>query len=473
MENREIELRIADLFAMLLKRAKPILAIMLATLLLAGGYGMYKSLNAEKENMVTDEQIETAEEEVRTAEKNLKKLTEVEIPDQERTVRRAENWIKKRQEYLDNSLYYAMDPFQHGVSRLTFYVETDFKVEPDVAGLVTDPQTSIVLAYTKMFLDTDIIEHVKSIMNTKSANKYIEELITISNISDRFVEIRVYNNDAAVAEKVVSYLYQTMVERLKVTVGEHSANVIGHFTGYEVDWEMNDAHTKNEEDLIAAQRALESAEETLKTKLDSISEREEAVETAKTELDKLKAKHESTQVNFKNVSKSTVKYGGIGLIAGLVLGCGIALLNGVFGGKIQNQSEVKSRYSFPLLGVLPRTKKVWFDRSIRKLEGEPVGDFAATAQATAQSLLSRIGDRSVCLVSTEGSALTEKLAAYTDGRVAACGNILKDADAVKALSDFDGIVFVEERGRSRVDLIDGEVQRAKALGKEIIGIVLA
>ena len=34
-------------------------------------------------------------------------------------------------------------------------------------------------------------------------------------------------------------------------------------------------------------------------------------------------------------------------------------------------------------------------------------------------------------------------------------------------------MLVEQRGKSRVDLIDAEVLRAKALGKEILGIVLA
>ena len=47
------------------------------------------------------------------------------------------------------------------------------------------------------------------------------------------------------------------------------------------------------------------------------------------------------------------------------------------------------------------------------------------------------------------------------------------AESVKELNDFEGIVLVEQRGKSRVDLVDAEVLRAKALGKDILGIVLA
>ena len=173
------------------------------------------------------------------------------------------------------------------------------------------------------------------------------------------------------------------------------------------------------------------------------------------------------------MAKRAIKYGILGGLIGIALGCFFALIKGLFGGIIQNQNEVMNRYTFPLIGVLPRTKKVWFDKTIRKLEGEPTGNFEATAQATAQSLLSRIGDRSVCIVSTGSSAIAQKLAAYTGEKVPVIGNIIDNAEAVKKLADYTGIVLVEERGKSRVDLVDAQVLRAKALNKEIIGIVLA
>ena len=106
-----------------------------------------------------------------------------------------------------------MNPFERGVSRLTFYVETDFTVDPDVASLVEDPRTSIVLAYTQIYpFDSEILENVKKILGTNAEKQYIEELISVTNISNRFVQIRVINDDAQLAEKVVNYLYQTMLK---------------------------------------------------------------------------------------------------------------------------------------------------------------------------------------------------------------------------------------------------------------------
>ena len=425
--------------------------------------------------------VTNAEKAIANAEKALDRRNTIEIPDAERKLERAQLLVQRRQTYLDNSIYYAINPFERGVSRLTFYVETDFTVDPGVAGLVEDPRTSIVLAYTQVYpFDSEILDNVRAILGTNAEKQYIEELISVSNISNRFVQIRVIHDNAELAEKVVNYLYETMLNRLKGSVAEHSANVISTFTGYEVDWVMNDSHTSNEDSLLTAERAVTSAEESLQNLKEGVADKEQAIEDAKDKLQERQAEledkrqsFENSQVSVKNVIKKAIQNGAIGLALGLVAGCIVALAAGLLSGRIQNQNEVMDRYPFPLIGVLPRVKKVWFDKAIRKLEGEPVGDFDATAQATVQSLLSRIGDRSVCLVSSESTAIAEKLAARTEDRVKVCGSIIHDAEAVRELAGFDGLVLVEERGRSRVDLIDAEVLRAKALGKEIVGIVLA
>lgn len=486
MNKKEIELRLSDLVAMLLKAAKLILCMMLILAILGGAYGAYRVVKAKP--TVTAEDVKKAEDAVTAAqkgvtkaEKSLIRRNETEIPDAERRIERSRLLVQRRQEYIDNSIYYGMNPFERGISRLTFYVETDFSVDPNVAGLVEDPRDSIVQAYAQLCpFDSEILDNVASIMNVRADRQYIEELISVTPISGRFVQIVALNDNAEIAKKVVDYLYQTMQNRLKGAVAEHSANVISTFTGYEVDWAMNDSHTASEDSLLTAERAVVDAEDSLLDLQTGVADKEQAITDAKDKLEDAQKKlkdtrnaFESSQLTAKNLLKQGGKWGAIGLVVGLVAGCGIALLRGLFNGRIQNQSEVQNRYAFPLIGVLPRTKKVWFDKAIRRLEGEPVGNFDATAQATVQSLLARAGERSVCLVSTEDRAASEKLASFTDGKVKVLGSIIDDAQSVRELADFDGIVLVERRGKSRIDLVDAEVLRAKALDKDILGIVLA
>ena len=486
MISSEIKLRVPDLVAMVLKAAKAILCFLLILGLLGGAYGVYSAFKnvpkvTEEEVRQAEHAVEDAQVDVTSAERNLTYRTQVELPDAERKLERMQQLVEYRQEYLDNSLYYAINPFKRGVCRLTFYVKTDFTVNPDVAGLVKDPQADIVAAYTSIYpFDSEILDHVCTIMKIDVERRFIGELVSVWSISDSMVCIQVQYDDLEVAKQVSQYLYETMTDRIKGTVAEHTANVISLFTGYEVDWGMNDSHTAHEDELLAAEQAVIHAKQSLEdlrtgvTELESaVADAKDALSAAEKKLSETRQAFEDSRVNAKNVLKKAIKNSVIGAVFGLVLGCGIALFRGLFSGRIESQSEVWNRYAFPVIGVLPRTQKTWFDRTIRRLEGEPEGNFEATAQATAQSLLSRIGGRSVCLVSTDSLDMAKKLAACTEDRVKVLGSIIDDAASVKKLADFDGIVLVEQRGKSRLSLVDAEVLRAKALEKEILGIVLA
>ena len=486
MDKKEIELRLADVLAIVLKAVKPVICIALAAALLLGAFGAYRALNAEKNATVTQNDLDFAAEDVERAaaavtkaQRDLTKRLNIEIPDAETKVKRAEQLVERRRSYIDNSLYYALDPFNYGVSRLTFYIETDENISGNPWNPVS-PQSSIATAYTNIYsVDNEILNNVREIMNTDADIRYIRELVSVSNVSDQFVQITVYHTDAQVAQNVVDYLYDSLMERLNGSVGNFSANIIGRFTGYEVDWTMNENHALSEDNLVSAERALSDAEDNVTALNDGVSDLEKAIVDAETALSdaesalaKLQKKYDESKLNTANVLKRTLRYAVIGLVAGLIGGCLLAAAIGVFGRKLQNRSAVLSRYSFPIVGILPRPKKLLFGNLIRRLEGDPELSFEDAARATAQSLLGVSQGRRTCLVSTEGAAVIDELVPYIGKSVGVCGNILKDAEAVKALDDYDSVVLVERRGSSNLDAIENEVTRAKVLGKDILGCVL-
>lgn len=488
IRDAETEISIADLLAAMLKAFKLILCITIILTLLGGCWGAYKTYDDAKHPAVKQEDVDAAETALRDAErkvvdaeKAVKKLSEVEIPDAEKKVERAKLLLQRRQEYIDKSLYYAMNPFHRGVSRVTLYVDTDTPVDPKSPWLSVNPQASIVTAYTKIYpFDSEIIENIQRIMGTDAEPQYINELVSVSNISNQFVEIRVFFDDADVAKQVTDYLLETMQTRLADTVDDYSANIVGYFVGYEVDWGMSDSHNTNDDNLLSTERALTAAEEELQTKQTRTKEdREQAIEDAKNavtdaenKLRDVKEQLANTSAEPKTLVKKIAKYAGICFVAGTFLGCVLVFMCSVMGGRIQNANTVVSRYTFPLIGVLPGRKKRWFEKTIRKLEGEPETDFDTAGKATAQSLFSVVGDRRAALVSSEGSSVIDVVLPFLDRRVPACGDILKDAEAVKAAAEYDGLVLVEEREKSRLDQIDNEVRRIESMGKKIEGIIL-
>ena len=484
MDNKDNEVRISDLLAMMLKASKTILCLVLILGFLGGVYGAYSV--AKTQPKVTQEDVEAAEKKVTAAESNLAKMqsalsfrNEVKIPGAIQKVERAERMVLQLQEYMENSIYYGMDPFHRGVARLRFAVDTDYVVAPELAVKASDPRIGIVKAYAGMCpFDAETMDQVRSIMGSEAPMQYLEELISVQSNNDYIVEINVYYDDPQVAEKVVNHLFQAMTTRGNEILPKHETIALATYVGYEIDPSMSKSHASYEDSLIKAEKALLDATASFQTIQNDTSE-EQAVADASAALDSAQRALQNAKINYaknrpslRNMAKRAIKYGILGGLAGIVLGCCYALITRLYGGIIQNQNEIKNRYAFPLIGVLPRTKKIWFDKTIRKLEGEPTGNFEATAQATAQSLMSQIGERSVCIVSTGSSAIAQKLASYTDEKVPVIGNIINNAEAVKKLADYDGIVLVEERGKSRVDLVDAQVLRAKTLNKDILGIVL-
>ena len=480
MNNREIEIRIADLFAAVLKAVKPILCFALIMALLGAGYGLRKANSYERTETGELEDVEKAQKLVETtelqlslAERALERYNEVEYPNAEKKYEHAQMMVEQRQNYIDESIYQSLDPFNCGVSTLTFYIETEdiqIEADPNSPWLALDPRATIAMACTQVISHDDgILEKVQEIMGIHTEIRFVKELVSVSKVSDQFVEIRAYNQDANVAEKVVDYLYQTIIERLDGKVDPFTANVISRFTGYDVIWSMNDRQISNEDKLLSAERALTDAETRRQTLLDRSQEKEDAVTEAK---DALKAAQSDLRnIRFKTQYPALI-YALAFLALGLVIGCFAAAFFAIVSSRLQNQSVVLSRYSFPILGVLPHGKKRWFAAKIRALEGDPETGRESAACVAAQNVMDVASGKKACLISTLGSGAAEEFAPYLNGKLAVCGDILRDPAAVKALADFDSVVLVEERGSSRLDQIDGEVQQLKTLGKEILGIVL-
>ena len=488
IRDAETSISIAEIFACFLKSCRQILCIALIFAVLGGAFGVYRAHDAAKHPEVKQSDIDAAEtalkdakKTLKDAEKSLKDLPEIDIPDAEKKVERAKLLVKRRQEYLDNSLYYAMNPFHRGVSRVTLYVETDTPVNPSSPWLAVNPQSSIVIAYTRIYpFDSEIMDNIRRLMGTDAEPQYINELVSVSNISNQFVEIRVFYDDVDIAKQVTDYLLETLQERLAETVGDYSANVVGYFVGYEVDWGMSDSHNTNDDNLLSAERALSSAEDALETlKTDTKASREQSVENAKSAVKDAEEKLQDLQEQLANTTagtnfllKKAAIFACIGMLCGAFLGCMAALAAATLSGKIQNLGTVVSRYAFPVIGVMPSRKKRWFQKTIRRLEGEPEVAFEPAGKATAQSLFSILSERRVALVSSGGSKVIDVILPFMEGRVPVCGDILKDPAAVKDAIEYDGFVLVEEKEKSLVDQVDSEVRRIETLGKKVEGIIL-
>ena len=187
---------------------------------------------------------------------------------------------------------------------------------------------------------------------------------------------------------------------------------------------------------------------------------------------RLQERFANAKPTAKNIAKKAVIFAVVFCVLGVFAACALVCLAKIFSGKLQNISDVLTRCPFPLIGTLPVKKKRPFEKAIRKLEGEPDLDFETAGKATAQSLFSVVGNRRIALVSSEGHDAIQEFLPFTGDRIPVCGDLLRNAEAVKAAKDYEGFVLVEKRGSSRFDLISAEVRRIESLGKQVEGIIL-
>ena len=485
-EQSEISIRISDLCAAFLKKIKSVFILVLVFTLLGGLFGAYRARHAgasvsEEDLRAAETALVEANNSVSAAEIDLHKLIEIEVPQAEAALDRARLQMQMRQEYLDNSLYYAMNPFHRGVSRVTLYVETDTPIESEAPWSTADAGNMIALAYTKLYpFDSELLDNIQRIMKTDADPVYINELVQVTNEADRFVELCVYHEDAEIAGQVTDYLLKTLQERLSKTFTDFSVHVIADYVGYEVDWAMSDSHDEETDKFFAAQTALFNAEQSLQTLKDNTkASREQTLEASKTAADEAEANLQVLQTRFanarptaKNALKKAVVFAVIFFILALFAACVLVFLGKIFSGKLQDINDVLTRCSFPLIGTLPTKKKRLFEKTIRKLEGEPDLDYETAGKATAQSLLSMASGRRIALVSSAGPETVQEFLPFVGERIPVCGDLLRDAEAVKAAKDYDGFVLIEKRGKSNFDLIDAEARRIKSLGKQTEGIIL-
>ena len=479
MKRASLEISLKDLVAMLLKTIKPIVCAALILGILGACFGFYQSYNSGKDIASLQEKVDTAneimldsKENKLTAERDLKDKRDVQIPQAKERIRHAEELVSVRKEYAENSLYYAIDPFHCGISRLTVQL-SPLKASKD------DLPAFISAADLRLFSNnSELFSAVRDKLKSDADLSYIRELVSISISSSNCVVISVLNKDSQLADAAADIIYAELKEYLKQDA-MFSSEISDRFCGYEINWEMRDRNLKSDGDLIAAERELAEAQKDLLIFQNDLKALERAVTDAKSMFDEDQSALVQAQKALenavptpKNIIISTLLFFVVMFIVGLFIASFVVLFYSFSGAKILNQNSIISISDYPLFGVLPSEEHYLFDKAIRKLEGESNCDYQSAAEAVGQTILCAVGERSVCFVSSLGKEIAEKLVPFTDGHIPACGNIIDDPNAIKAMSSYDGIILVEKKGLSETALIETVFQRAKALDKEILGMVL-
>lgn len=377
-------------------------------------------------------------------------------------VERIQRQIGEVEEYLENSLYQALNPFNKGEGTVLFFVDTerDQEAEPGVQG--ADPRKTVIAAYLSFYnSDEALIQDICELMGTDLDERYVLELIDVSLVDgaepnefvrmtdSNIVQITVSYEDAAVAKQIAQLVFEESQKHIRESVQEHTATVLAEKSGYVVD---------------TALRETQLEYDTKRTELKaSLAEKEAALETLESSQPS-----GSDGISLFSIAKKAV----IGFVIGVIIAAVAVFVLALLSGKLQSVDELVG-LNIPLVGIVPKGgRKGFVARWIDKLEGDPAVEPAQALALVAANLERLAPEQTVCLVGTADAAALAEVADGLKGKAVLCGNVLQEAEAVQALDKADGVVLVEERGVSSAARIAEEIDRLKALNKAIVGILL-
>ena len=389
--------------------------------------------------------------------------------------------LEMLEEHLDQSIFMSLSPGSDGESALTFYVETDYQIMPELFYQNPDKREDIVSAFAQTYKSNSILaEDLKALLPGMALDN-IYEMIRIRVAGVGIIEICSFHTDMTTAEAMTRLVFERMDQQIRENVADYTPRVISSRTseitdGNIVETQMNHFNKVSElrkntqtaqSDLFAAAGpfvALKADPDKNMQAIAQLLERGNAID------------YIGDRFSLSGFIKNVILFG----LAGLVCAYAAALLFYIMDMHIRYADDVIRQYRLSVLGVVPdeRRNKKLFAKSIRKLqEVDLEGETAAAAYAVIGEHLRHLnpqGEMDVALVSSCGIEPVEMAKKALNGycRVEAAGDILRDAAAAAVFAKADAVVLVEVRGRSNTAQIQILLQRIEASKKTIHGAII-
>lgn len=439
----EMTISISDLLAVMIRKGKQIILIGVALALLLGTFkGVTSWLKLQDEDWLDLEQLEYEQE--------LLKL--------ERTIDRANQNIVDQEEYIANSLWMQINPYDKYVAEV--YLTISGVDERDVTMTFSQDTTpleyltgKITTQYQILWSAMDLPSELGLSQYSDSMDKYVRELVGISFHGSGVISVAAIGNSESEAQELANAAVSALM-RSQPTASAHS---------YDHTISVYDTVLQNriDPDMAAAQE----------------DHHERIIQNNDTILGAENAREKLSPPD--SILIAVIKAMIIGGIAGVALACAWFGGKSLLQGTIQSSSQVEQALDIPFVGsvVIPSGL---FARVAYVLSGERV--WADKAQAlsyiSATVKLRAEGER-VLLLSTlpldahSGSAQEIQTSLASVGLKPTCaGDFSHNPSALLQLSKCDSVVLLEAMDKTKLGNVSKILQLAKDLKKPVAGFVM-
>ena len=404
--------------------------ILLTGIVLGGILGSYKilSIHSKKEAMIEDYDTYVSRRDAYRAS----------IKEYKVMVKALQEQIEEKLSYMDSSIRMNLDAYNVPMATADFTVTSDKKLTSDQLAAI---RTGL---YNEVNFGTSIEEVAKKHDLSSTA---LRELITVKIATNgptiRFT-VRGTDEETAVSvrEELIAELEKKRPELVKA---------FGDFT----------LKRFNDSVIVGYDSETFSFQE---KQNDALTKLQTSAYTAQNQSNQLTKPVAVPQYSKKYMLAGGIKMGIVGLAGGIVLALAAVIASMISKGVIFSADEIDGEFGIRNLGDLSNTK---LDKAAEKLDYISAGidnyikDSKAKVAFIGQAEEGRVRE----LIDT----LSKRI--RSSAEFVYLPNVLSNADSLRKLPDADGVVLVEEIGKSDYMNARKEIAVAAESGSELIGTV--
>lgn len=471
--EKEIDLR--DLMFYCLKKWRWIAAAMIITALLAGAY-KYRSVVLANEQKMEAEKLKEQEGDKEDV------IINPNIVYYQNAITKGEEDIKKKDDYLNNSVVMQLDANHLQTGTLSFYLNVE---EED-----TNTLDALVSAYRAYITDGRLAEQLHE-EDTDISKTDLQYLIAFTNRKIDYTlpeESAVFNWPEKNVFQVQltapnAELCSTWLRTAETAIIEYSGELQEDISGHELRLLASSLTERMDQNIQTYQTQV----------LTDYTTAVKNLQTLRNDLETVRSEEgETIVVNETTVMEEpvnvAVKFSVMGALIGAAMAVLFLAISYVMGGKLQNIDAFENEYGMKLLGRIsaPDFEKKWFgflDRFIWKLEEGVFADIPREEQmkiavSNVKSAISKSENvKKIMLAGTiaekETADIYNQLKKEIKGiQFSEYRQIVFNALALEEVDTYDAVLFLEKKRISASKLIIQERAQVVSRNVPVLGTVV-
>ncbi|MGN1083443.1 MAG: hypothetical protein ACI4QX_00445 [Lachnospiraceae bacterium] len=386
-----------------------------------------------------------------------------------------ENSIVQQEDYNENSVLMKIDPYNEWKGSIDFYVETDWKIMPELSYQDQNLANQIVRVYDTYISNGELYQYILERLDETMEIRYLREVLSGSADSANYlIHFTVCGVSKEECQKLLTLIEEGMRAKqadIATSVGEHKLLTTNSSTFSQINYTL---------------------EQTQKNNLQAISDLNTSLAAKK--FEQLEWERDEKEIKEPVIDKPRAVKTGIkmAVLTGVVLVFVTVLFYGIgylLSKLVQDRDEFDGWDVY--VAELPRSYKKrafrwvdhlvgrWFLGNVKAGEydtrlsaaAKQIGEAAKLAYGTAEPKLALVGD----LPKDEMEALADamqKTKSVTGVRFAVAGNPLLQTEAIESVLTSDAVVLVAKQEYTKRESLYQMKAQVQELKKPLAAVVL-